>query len=202
MPEEVARSILLAGGECGEDVPCVASLVRTLLGEDAAHYAPPGVPLGRTLLFESSGRWSIVVPRGLPLRRMSFEVAHALVEWWLREREPRSFKDAEVTTTRAASALVCPAQPFRRAMLRLGRSLPDLAEAYGTTETLVALREAELLGLRRAVVTPDHVRAHVPSGWSLPPEPVLREWAERGAPGIRRVRLRDDADRVVVDVAV
>lgn len=108
-------------------------------------------------------------------REKQFVIAHELAHFAGIEDED----EADI----AAASLVC-RSPF-------GGTWSELAERHGTSETLIALRWAEVTGEPCAVVSPHRVRSR---GFAAVPE-VIRGWVRRPIPGVRSVRLRDDRKR-------
>lgn len=146
-----------------------------------------------------SVRGAITVPLHLPDAALQFEVARELARWFLlvHAEEDEPSLDA---LHRLAAAIVAPAPAFRRAASR-GRKLPRLARLFCCTESLVALRLGEVLGVEVALVSPSSVRWRGPAR-ALPREAhEARRLAETERPppaGVDRVRLSDDPRRVAL----
>jgi predicted transcriptional regulator len=198
--EGIAESVLREGKQDDERAPRLAALVNTLLGEGSVEYASNMIGDGALVRFNDE--WHIFIKRRLPIKRRSFAVAHELAEWWLRVKERYNGSDVETCANYIAAAIMSPRRAFRRAVRQHGHDFGQLAAAFRTTETHVALREAELDEMPRVVVAPSRVRTRGPEAWVWPEEATLRRWASRPAPGLRKVRLGDDPRRVVLDVDV
>jgi hypothetical protein len=139
-----------------------------------------------------------VLGRSLPPRYALFAIAHELGHWLLA-RHGFVGDDEERAADHLGAALVAPRRAFLSARRAVGESLPELADAFGITETGAALRLGEVLGVPLAVVVPATVRVRGPEDWGWPDEWTLRRWARGRTPGIRKVRLTDDPRRVVPD---
>jgi predicted transcriptional regulator len=196
--EGIAEALLREAGQDDDDVPRLAQLVTAHLGKNAVEYAPIRLG-GDGALVRIREEWRIYIRRGLPVERRSFAIAHELAEWWLRVRERYQGEDVEHAANYIAAAVLSPRRAFRLALEQFGHDFRELAGAFRVTETHVALREAELARLPRAVVSPALVRVRGPEEWVWPDEAVVRRWARGAAPGLRKVRLTDDPRRVVLD---
>lgn len=197
--EGIADAIVRAGGQDEEDAPKLAALVRFHLGPGSVDYAPTTLP-GDAALVRIYDDWRIYVRRGLSVERRAFAIAHELAEWWLRVRENYSGGDVEGAANYLAAAVMSPRRAFQRALSEHGSDFVELARAFRTTETQVALREAELAHMPRAVISPALVRVRGPEAWVWPEESVVRGWARRPMPGLQKTRLTDDPKRMVIDV--
>lgn len=196
--EGIAEAVLREGDQEGDDVPKIGPLVTTLLGVGSVEYAPIRLP-GDGALVRIHDNWRIFVRRGLPIERRAFAIVHELAEWWFRVRERYAGADIEDAANYVAAAIMAPRRAFTRALRAHGPNFIELASTFRTTETHVALRQAELAGLPRLVVSPALVRVRGPEDWVWPDESVVRRWARVSTPGIRKVRLTDDPKRVVLD---
>lgn len=199
--EGMAEALLREGGQGDEGAPRLAALVASLLGPDGLEYAPTSLP-GDAALVRIRDTWRIYVRRKLPVERRAFAIAHELAEWWLRVRERYDGDDAEIVADYTGAAIMTPRRAFARSLRDHGDDFPELAADFRTTETHVALRQAELTGQPRVVVSPLLVRVRGPEDWVWPAEATLRGWvSKRGSlPGIRKVRLTDDPRRFVLDL--
>jgi hypothetical protein len=143
----------------------------------------------------------IIVRKGLDRAREQHVIGHELGHWILR-REGVTVDDEDALESACdyvGAGIVIRRRPFAR-VLRGGYTLPELAAHYRTSETLVALRQAEVTGQPRAVVAPHAVRVRGQLEFVWPEERTLRRWATgRAAPGVVKVRLKDDPRRVVLD---
>lgn len=196
--EGIAEAVLAEGGQEDDGAPKLARLVAAHLGSGAVEFAPATLR-GDGALVRVYDDWRIYVRRGLSPERRAFAIAHELAEWWLRVREKYDGEDVEHCANYVAAAILSPRRAFRLAVEAYGRSFPELAHAFRVTETLIALREAEIDRRPRVVVSPALVRVRGPDGWVWPDESTLRRWARGPAPGLRKVRLTDDPKRIVLD---
>ena len=196
--EGIAEAVLRTGGQDDAEAPKLAALVRMHLGPEALEYshATPG----DAALVRVYQDWRIYVRRGLSPERHAFAIAHELAEWWLRVRERYMGEDAEHAANYVAAAIMSPRRAFRRAVSAVGHDFADLADHFRTTETHVALREAEIDRRPRVVISPALVRVRGPEAWIWPNESTLRGWARRAPPSVRKTRLTDDPRRVVLDI--
>lgn len=189
--------MLREGGQDDDDVPRLGQLATALLGAGAIEYAPQ--LRGDGALARVGDQWRVYLRRGLTIERRAFALSHELAEWWLRVRERYDGEDVEIAANYIAAAIMAPRRAFARALRAHGHDFAELAADFRTTETHVALREAELVRMPRAVVTPALVRVRGPEAWVWPEEAVVRRWARGPAPRLRKVRLSDDPRRVVLD---
>ena len=193
--EKLAREVYRAAGRPDTKPADPVELARRILGEDAVIVARQLSSEG--YLVPIAGRWRIVVRRGLTRRRLAHVVGHELGHWVCQQA---GVVDDEDRCDAIGAAIVAPAPAFRSVLARRPPRLRDLAWAFSTSESLVALRYAEVTGEALALVTPDRVRLR--GGYDWPPENELRELARSGGRGeLRAVRLRDDPRRVVLTTA-
>lgn len=151
--EALAYEVLQRAGAPLDEPPSVAALVRAL--GLTVHYGA-SLP-GDAALVRVGDAWRIYLRRKLPRERVAFAVAHELCEWAMRGETVR--EDVETRANLGAAALLVP----RAALARLrGCTLHELAAAFRVSETLIALREAEVTGEPRAVVSPALVRVRGP----------------------------------------
>jgi hypothetical protein len=197
--EGIAEGLLREGGQEDDDAPRLGQLAIALLGPGAVEYAPIRLP-GDGALIRIHDSWRVYLRRGLPIERRAFALSHELAEWWLRVREHYVGEDIENAANGIAAAIMAPRRAFARSLREHGHDFAELAADFRTTETHVALREAELTRMPRAVISPRLVRVRGPEEWIWPEEAVLRRWARRPIPGVTKVRLTDDPKRVVLDV--
>lgn len=189
--EKLARQVYrLAGVDEGRAAPPV-DLARRILGEDAVIVARQLSSEG--YLVPIAGRWRIVVRRGLTRRRLAHVVGHELGHWVCQQA---GVVDDEDLCDAIGAAIVAPRPAFASGLARR-LTLRELAWLFATSESLVALRYAEVTGEPLALVTPERVRLRGHHDW--PPENELRKLAQSGGGrGLRAVRLRDDPRRVVL----
>jgi hypothetical protein len=176
--ETLAEDLLR--GELDEP-PSVAALVRRELGEGAVQYASC-VP-GDAALVRVGEVWRIYVRRRLPRQRLAFALVHELAELRMHGQVR---EDIEQVANYAAAAVLVP-----RGVVRRARGYAELAQACRVSETLAALREAEVTMRPRAVLSPALVRVRGPESYVWPSERQIRRLA--------RVRLSDDPRRYVLD---
>lgn len=197
--EGLAEAILRAGAQDDDDAPRLGQLATSLLGPGSVEYSPIRLP-GDGALIRIHDSWRIYLRRGLTVERRAFALSHEIAEWWLRVRENYSGEDVEHAADYIAAAIMAPRRAFARSLRTHGHDFAELAADFRTTETHVALREAELAQMPRAVISPRLVRVRGPEEWIWPEESTLRRWARAGAPGLTKVRLTDDPKRIVLDI--
>lgn len=172
-------------------------LARKLLGPHAIErgVAIIGLP---SRLFVVRGERRIAINKRLSVPYARFFAGHELGHVVFDDLGYRE-DDLEAACDMFGAAVMAPL-PSVRAMLRaFGRDHEAIADEVGSTQTWAALRIAEYLRVPRAVVSPGLVRVRGPEEWAWPDESVLRRWARRPAPGIRKARLTDDPRRVILD---
>jgi len=196
--EGIAEAILRAGGQEQDEAPRLAALVTAHLGRGSVEYS--NAVRGDGALVRIRDDWRIYVRRSLPAHRRAFVVAHELAEWWLRVRERYFGEDVEKAANYVAAAILTPRRAVRLARRELGSNLVRLAEEFGTTETHMALREAEVENLPRVVMTPSFFWVRGPEARAWPDEATLRRWARVVAPNVRKTKLTDDPRRTVLDI--
>lgn len=180
--------------------PNVVHLARVLLGPNAVTRGPRPLS-GPAALIRVGESWRIVISRSLPRAYALFAIGHELGHWLLaRHGYQGSGPDEEMAADYIGGALLAPRSAFLTAYRAVGNDLPELATAFSTTQTGAALRLGEVLRQPLAVISPQIVRVRGPEEWVWPAESTLRQWARRGAPGLRKVKLTDDPRRVVLDV--
>lgn len=196
--EGIAEAVLREGKQEDDEAPRLGALVTQLLGTGAVEYT--NAVRGDGALVRIHDHWRIYVRRGLPNQRRAFAVAHELAEWWLRVRERYQGEDAEHAANYVAAAILSPRRAFRIAREAFGSDFARLASEFATSETHVALREAELERMPRAVISPALVRVRGPESWVWPDVETIRRWSRRAPSTMRKTKLTDDPRRVVLDV--
>jgi hypothetical protein len=183
-----------------DGVPGARALAKKHLGEDAVRVVPRHALPVPAALAKVNGQLRIYLRSGMTRADERWNICHELAEWHLGELgydEP----DVEEVAETLAAALVAPREPFRRIALA-SRDLPQLAEAFTTTQTAVALRLAEARCVEAAaVVRPGLVRVRAPDGFVLPDERGLRRAAREGHAQLERHVLTDDRRRVALVAA-
>lgn len=175
-------------------------LAKLKLGPDAIERAAQlvGAP---ARLFTVRGEQRIAVNRRIPVAYQLHAVGHELGHLVLEENGYRE-DDVESVCDAFGAALLAP-MPAVRALLRaFGRDHEAIADEVVSTQTWAALRIAEVLGIPRAVLTPQRVYARGPETFEWCAEEELRRLAKARSmrPGLARARLTDDPRRVVLDV--
>lgn len=196
--EGIAEAILRDGGQEDDEAPRLAALVTAHLGRGAVEYS--NAVRGDAALVRIRDDWRIYVRRSLPTHRRAFGIAHELAEWWLRVRERYVGEDVEKAANYVAAAILTPRRAVRLARREIGSDFVRLAEEFGTTETHMALREAEVENLPRVVVSANFFWVRGPESWAWPDEATLRRWTRVLAPNVRKTKLTDDPRRTVLDV--
>lgn len=189
--EGTANFVLHQAGEDGTEAPSLKALAATV-GPVEYHRGLRG----HAALARVGEQWRIYVRRGLPDVVARFAIAHEIAEFWLMvERHLGDWVEHDANYT--AAAMLTPRAAFLRA-IREGLDRVALADEFGITQTHAALREAELTGQPRAVVTPQRVYLRGDDQpWT---EDQAKREARRPGPGVRKSVLTDAPRRVVLDV--
>lgn len=175
-----------------DDVPAPGiELLRRLVG---AAPVISSVATGARLARAPDGGWVVYLPAGRwPTVRVRWLIAHELAEWLL-ERDGYRGADVEMVADALAARLIAPWRAVREAV-RWGLELPEVAEAFGSTQSCALLRQGEVTGTPTALVTPERVYVRG-SEWGWPDERSVRALASSERPGIVRVRIADARRRV------
>lgn len=192
-----ARAIYERAGCDAANPPTMIGLARSLFGRHAVKRHRPFGTLAACVTNPSTGDVTIFVAPKLPPNRVNFPVAHEIVEWWLRREQHELI---ELAVDQAAAALMAPRQAFLPLYRELGPSgLADLAETFGTSESMIAMRIGEAAGTPLALVGPTFVRTRG-DAWVWPPDAEVRRLAKaRSAPPeICRINLADDRRRTLL----
>ncbi len=176
-----------------DEVLFPSSLAEHLFGEGCIQRVPGMI--GNASLGRAGARRYIGVRSSFTGARFEHLVGHELGHFVLNLREYRG-DDTESACDFVGAAIMTRRRPFARSARGRERDFAQLAADWETTETMVALRVGEVLGLPIAVITPELVRARGPIDW--PEEGILRELARTGGPGLARVQLTDDRRRVAL----
>lgn len=155
------------------------------------------VPGLRTLARWVGARDLLQVRLGLSPPTEGFAVAHELAERHLRKLLV-SDEHVEQYADALAAALIVPSPAVRWALRDLGRALPEIAETFGTTQSIVSLRIGEVTGTPTALITPRriHVRG---DDWAWPEEVRIRRIASGKEIGpLTRTPITDTRRRVVL----
>lgn len=197
--EGLAEAAYREAGAAPDEAESPATIARALLGRDAVEVVPAGA-LRRSAasLVRVADQWRIYLRRGEP-SVMRFAVAHELAHWLLRRAGLAGTEDEETAADYLGAALVAPRRAFLAALRALGRDLPELADAFVTTESLAALRFGETTLTPMALVRPGLVRVRSQLEFVWPEEETIRRWASGKPPtGLAKTRLTDDPRRVVL----
>jgi hypothetical protein len=189
--EGEAQALYRAGGFATSHAAPSVALARRLLGDDAIRAARGELLSGNGALVRVGSNWRIYIRSSAAPRVKRFALLHELAHWALGVEATEAECDA------LAAALLVPRQAFLLAVGGLGEKLPRLAQHFSTSESCVALRHGEATGAPMVLVTPSTVRARG-AEWSWPTETKLRAWARHPIPGLRKAKLRDAPERVVL----
>ncbi len=147
------------------------------------------------------GKYEICVREGLTVRRLHWAISHELGEMRLGELnycEP----DVEDQAHAIAASILMPAEDFRAAAHEHQNSPQALADDYLVDQTAASLRLAETGAAEAvAVVCKTRVLVRSRSSFSFPSEAALRKAANVGMPGLRRVQLTDNRNRIALVAA-
>ena len=196
----LARELYVSAGIDPSQAPGAPRVAAAVLGESYLQAVPRGEMPGNALLRRDGPRWVINVRDGLNARQLNHAIAHELGEWFLRCKgyaEP----DVEELSGRVAAAICVPRVAFVAARARLGDDLAALSAEFRVSQSLMALRVAECLGVPTALITRRVVRTRG-AAWEWPP--TREQWMAfvaqiRAQPnGIRVSQLGDARGRVVL----
>lgn len=173
-----------------DDAPASClDLARRLLGGEVI----PSHDVVAARLARTSDGWTIHLRPGRSPEEARWLVAHELAEWIL-EREGYRNADAEAVADALAARLIAPRRAMREA-LRWGVEVPELAQAFGATQSCVLLRQAEVSGAPTALVTPARIYVRG-NEWGWPDETNVRRLVVEPHPGLTKVRIEDARRRV------
>jgi Zn-dependent peptidase ImmA (M78 family) len=148
--------------------------------------------------FRQDDRTRIAIRPKLSPLRLRWTLMHELAEWHLDTIGYRE-EDREQAADALAAALIAPSDVFQRAVRRHGRDLAKLAHLFGSTQTSIAMRLAEVRSVEAvAVVRAKYLRVRAPDGFVLPTERELRRIA-RGEPSpLERHELTDERGAALI----
>lgn len=140
---------------------------------------------------------TIVFSPSVPIARLNRLAAHEHAHAILREF---GIEDDEETVNAFSGTLTAPRRVFERVARATGGVLAQMAGILDTNQTYVALREAELYGIPRVVVTRNH---HWALGdahdWAPTREELEVIRKSPKLPGIRKSRITDIPGRFVLE---
>ncbi|MEO6600562.1 MAG: hypothetical protein ABIQ16_11850 [Polyangiaceae bacterium] len=189
----LARELYVIAGIDPSQAPGAPRVAAAVLGGSYLLAVPRGEMPGNALLRREGPSWVINVRDGLNARKLNHAIAHELGEWFLRCKgyaEP----DVEELSGRVAAAICVPRPAFVPARARLGDDLAALSAEFRVSQSLMALRVAECIGIPTALVTRRVVRTRGGT-WEWPR--TREQWItfvaqERAHPnGIRVSQLGD-----------
>lgn len=196
----LARELYVSAGLDPSLAPGAPRVATAVLGESYLLAVPRGEMPGNALLRRDGPRWVINVRDGLNARQLNHAIAHELGEWFLRCKgyaEP----DVEELSGRVAAAICVPRVAFVTARARLGEDLAALSAEFRVSQSQMALRVAECLGVPTALITRRVARTRG-AAWEWPS--TRWEWLElvakaRAQPNrIRVSQLSDAKGRVLL----
>lgn len=145
------------------------------------------------------GKWRIGVRPNVPIEYANFLVGHELGHLLLAEAG-FSGDDEEKAADYLGAALIAPRPAVNALHRAFGLNLGPIAEEATSTQTWAALRIGEVFAMPLAALAPAIVRVRGPESFVWPDERTIRSWARRPRPGLRKVRVTDSADRLVLVV--
>lgn len=173
-----------------EQAPLV-TLANRLLGPNSVRLVPASALPGNGALARVGAHWRVYLRRDASQVAKRFVLLHELAHWALGSGGSEEECDA------LAAALLAPRRAFLLAVAALGSDFGALAAHFGASESCVALRLGEATGCPLALITPRAVRLRG-SVFSWPDERALRAKSNTQRPGLRKARLRDEPERVVL----
>jgi hypothetical protein len=184
----LARELYVSAGLDPSQAPGAPRIAAAVLGDTYLLAVPRSELPGNALLRREGPRWVINVRDTLNARQLNHAIAHELGEWFLRCKgytEP----DVEELSGRVAAAICVPRPAFLAVYARLGDDLAALSEEFRVSQSLMALRVAECVGVPTALITRRVVRTRG-AVWEWPP--TREQWTEF----VARVRARPNGIRV------
>lgn len=153
--------------------------------------------LSRLAALQARERVVYISTRARP-RGLGFAITHELAEWHLR-RVRYTGDDVEFLADHLAGALIAPGPAVRLWLGAVGRHLGELADAFATTQSIVALRLGEVTGSPLALVTPRSVHVRGDDSWCWGTERDVRRAARELEPvGVERLPVTDAPRRCVL----
>lgn len=194
--EAEAEGILRGAGFDPWDPPTIEQLAHAVCDRVVAHHG-----LSSPARWVGATRELWVNPRLGP-RRRAFAVAHELAERHLAEQGYEG-EDIERRANALGAALLVPAPALRTALRVVGRRLPDLADAFDVSQSIVALRLGEVTGTPLALVLERRVAIRgEPFEWPAPARLVAIAGGQESVPDGVEVERITDARRRAAFVAV
>ncbi len=196
----LARELYVSAGLDPSLAPGAPRVATAVLGESYLLAVPRGEMPGNALLRREGPRWVINVRDGLNARQLNHAIAHELGEWFLRCKgyaEP----DVEELSGRVAAAICVPRVAFVAARARLGEDLAALSAEFRVSQSLMALRVAECIGVPTALITRRVVRTRgAPWDWPASREEwkVLVAQVREHPNGMSIRQLTDSRGRVAL----
>lgn len=165
----------------------VGVLVRRLLGTPIK--AAPMRTGREGALVRVGTKWRIYVRSGLAIARAKWVACHELAHWALDRHGTGTERECDAL----GAAIVAPAPRYVAIRGRVA-SVVGVAAALGSTQSLAALREGEVLHVPVALVEPHRIVARGGFG-SMFDETAARNLASIEGRGIVQVRIDDEPDR-------
>jgi hypothetical protein len=192
--EGIACDLYRAAGFSPDSPVDPLELARGLMGRRAVRFVGDTVLIHHNAAVSRIGtEWRLYLRKGLPDRVRRFSCAHEIGEWFLA-RQGLADADVEASADALAAAILAP-KPFAAQACRRGPRYPQLAKAFGSTESCAALRFGEVTDRPLVLVTARCTRERgAPFPW--PADSELRSDAR--LPGLAKAWLRDDPSRLVV----
>ncbi|MEO8901804.1 MAG: hypothetical protein ABI627_09785 [Polyangiaceae bacterium] len=198
----LARELYVIAGIDPSQAPGAPRVAAAVLGGSYLLAVPRGEMPGNALLRREGPSWVINVRDGLNARKLNHAIAHELGEWFLRCKgyaEP----DVEELSGRVAAAICVPRPAFVPARARLGEDLAALSAEFRVSQSLMALRVAECIGVPTALITRRVVRTRgAPWDWPTASEgwAALVARLRKCQDTLRMDRLGDSRGRIVLSV--
>ncbi len=195
--EKTAESVYRDAGLQADKPADPADLVRRILGADSIRMVPPRAIPGLGAVARIGSRWSVFLVEGAPLVRQRFVLLHELAHVVLGRGAGEDRCDA------LAAALLAPCAAFRSVYASTGLELPALADRFGATEACVALRLGEVTQ-QPTLLFGGGAQIRRGRAYSWPGQRALQRLASETIemPGLRKARLCDGSERVLLTVAV
>lgn len=189
-PEALAVDILERHGIDPRDPKPGIQLAYCIIGGDPVHFDP---------CLRVPSKWNprtrqIQIRPDLPPRMENYCFGHEVAHYLLQHDQLYWPEFIEREADALAASLLVPAPALRWAVRTHGRVLPELADVFTLSESILHLRLGEVLGSPLALVTPRRVHVRGDIEWGSEDVLRARAWGRQPTePWFELVRFTDTA---------